>query len=227
MVHTGVEKQALDFARDLIDVFERAGVETIVINAAGCGSSMKEHGYLLRNDPRYAERTKAFASKCKDISEVLTELEPRAVRHPLPLRIAYHDSCHLQHAQRIRIQPRQALKTIPQLEILEVPDAAICCGSAGVYNLVEPEPANQLGDMKVQNCLSIKPDMVVSANPGCLVQIASGLERAGKHVPVRHMIELIDASIQGVPVAELQAQALHQRHNGDKASRPRLRPQPC
>ena len=141
MVHAGLEEQALDFARKLIDVFERADVDTIVINAAGCGSTMKEYGYLLRNDPQYAERAKAFAAKCKDISEVLAELEPRAVRHPLPLRIAYHDSCHLQHAQGIRTQPRQVLKTIPQLELLEVPDAAICCGSAGIYNLVQPETA--------------------------------------------------------------------------------------
>lgn len=205
MVHTGLEEQALEFARNLIDVFERAGVDTVVINAAGCGSTMKEYGYLLRNDPRYAERAKTFAAKCKDISEVLAELEPRAVRHPLPLRIAYHDSCHLQHAQGIRTQPRQVLKTIPQLELLEVPDAAICCGSAGIYNLVQPEAAGQLGDLKVKNCLSTRPDMVVSANPGCLIQIASGLERAGKPIPVMHMIELMDAAIQGIPASELQA----------------------
>ena len=205
MVHSGVEEQALEFARKTIDVFERAGVETVVINAAGCGSTMKEYGYLLRNDPRYAERAKTFAAKCKDISEVLAGLEPRAVRHPLPLRIAYHDSCHLQHAQGIRTQPRQVLKTIPQLEVLEVPDAAICCGSAGIYNLVQPEAAGQLGDMKVKNCLSTRPDMVVSANPGCLMQIASGLERAGQAIPTMHMVEVIDAAIRGIPAAQLQA----------------------
>ena len=206
-VHAGQEEQALDFARKLIDVFERAGVDTIVINAAGCGSTMKEYGYLLRHDPQYAERAKAFAAKCKDISEVLAGLEPRAVRHPLPLRIAYHDSCHLQHAQGIRTQPRQVLKTIPKLEVLEIPDAALCCGSAGIYNLVQPDTAAQLGDMKVKNCLSTNPDLVVSANPGCLVQIASGLKRAGKPIPVLHMIELMDAAIQGTPAAELQARA--------------------
>jgi glycolate oxidase iron-sulfur subunit len=206
-VHAGREEQALDFARKLIDVFERAGVDTIVINAAGCGSSMKEYGYLLRHDPLYAERARVFAAKCKDVSEVLAELEPRAVRHPLPLRIAYHDSCHLQHAQGIRTQPRQVLKTIPKLEVLEIPDAALCCGSAGIYNLVQPDTAAQLGDMKVKNCLSTSPDLVVSANPGCLVQIASGLKRAGKPIPVLHMIELMDAAIQGTPASELQARA--------------------
>jgi len=203
-VHAGQEEHALDFARKLIDVFERTEVEAIVINAAGCGSTMKEYGYLLRNDPRYSERAKAFAAKCKDISEVLAALEPRAPRHPLPLRIAYHDSCHLQHAQGISSQPRQVLKTIPQLEILEIPDAAICCGSAGIYNLVQPETAAQLGDMKVKNCLSTGPDLIVSANPGCLVQISAGLKRAGHPLPVLHMIELMDAAIQGTPATRIQ-----------------------
>ena len=207
MVHAGLEEQALDFARKLINVFELANVETIVINAAGCGSTMKEYGYLLRHDPQYADRARDFAARCKDISEVLADLEPRALRHPLPLRVAYHDSCHLQHAQGVRIPPRQVLKTIPGLELLEVPDAPICCGSAGIYNLVQPETAAQLGDRKVANCLSTTPDLVVSANPGCLVQLASGLKRAGKRVPVLHMIEVMDAAIQGTPASDLQARA--------------------
>ena len=202
-VHAGQEEQALNFARKLIDVFERASVDTIVINAAGCGSTMKEYGYLLRNDPHYAERAKAFAAKCKDISEVLAELGPRAERHPLPLRVAYHDSCHIQHAQAIRTQPREVLKTIPKLDLLEIPDSAICCGSAGIYNLVQPETAAELGDMKVKNCLSTGADLIVSANPGCLAQISSGIKRAGKRVPVMHMIEVVDAAIQGTPAREL------------------------
>jgi glycolate oxidase iron-sulfur subunit len=207
MVHAGLEDRALAFARKLIDVFERAEVDTIVINAAGCGSTMKEYAYLLRHDPQYAERAKTFAAKCKDISEVLADLEPRATRHPLPLRIAYHDACHLQHAQGVSTQPRQMLETIPELQLLEIPDAALCCGSAGIYNLVQPEAAMQLGDRKVDNCLATNPDLVVSANPGCLVQLASGLQRAGKQIPVLHMIEIMDASLQGTPAAELLARA--------------------
>lgn len=203
MVHSGLEEKALDFARRLIDVFE--GVDTIVVNAAGCGSSMKEYGHLLRDDPRYAERAQAFAAKCKDISEVLAELEPRAVRHPLPLRVAYHDACHLQHAQGIRAEPRRMLNTIPGLDLLEIPDAALCCGSAGIYNLVQPAAAQELGDRKVANTLSTHPDVVVSANPGCLMQLSAGLKRAGRRVPVLHMIEILDAAIQGTPAAELQA----------------------
>jgi len=206
-VHAGEEERALEFARKLIDAFERVDVETIVINAAGCGSTLKEYGYLLRNDPQYAARAKAFAAKCRDISEVLAGLEPRATRHPLPLRVAYHDSCHIQHAQGVCTQPRQVLKTIPKLELLEVPDAAICCGSAGIYNLVQPEAAAQLGDMKVKNCLSTGADVVVTSNPGCMVQLSSGLQRAGKSVPVLHMIELVDAAIQGIPAEKLQASA--------------------
>ncbi len=203
-VHVGREAEALDFARRLIDTFERANVDSIVINAAGCGSTMKEYGYLLRDDPAYAERAKAFAAKCKDISELLAELEPQATRHPLPLRIAYHDSCHLQHAQAIRTQPRQVLKTIPQLEVLEIPEAALCCGSAGVYNLVQPDAARDLGDRKVRNALSTGAEMVVSSNPGCLLQISAGLKRNGKPLPVRHMVELMDASIQGKPADALR-----------------------
>ena len=204
-VHAGLEEKALDFARKLIDVFDRANVDTIVINAAGCGSTMKEYGYLLRHDAQYAARAEAFAARCKDISELLAGLEPRAARHPLRLRVAYHDSCHLQHAQGVRLQPRQVLKTIPELEVLEVPNAAICCGSAGIYNLVQPDTATELGDQKVEHCLSTRPDVLVSANPGCLVQLAAGLKRAGKQVPVLHMIELIDASIQGTPASALKA----------------------
>jgi len=205
MVHAGLEERARAFARRLVDVFELAGVDTIVTNAAGCGSSMKEYGHLLRDDPRYAERARAFAARCKDISEVLAELAPRAVRHPLPLRVAYHDACHLQHAQGVHAEPRQMLRTIPGLELVEIPDAALCCGSAGIYNLVQPEAAAELGDRKVSNCLSTHPDLVVSANPGCLMQLASGLKRAGRRVPVLHMIELLDAAIKGTPAAELQA----------------------
>ena len=204
MVHAGQEDQALRLARQTIDTFERADVDTIVINAAGCGSTVKEYGHLLRDDPGYAERAKAFSAKCKDISELLAELEPRARRHPLPLRVAYHDACHLQHAQGVKMQPRQVLATIPELQVVEIPEAAICCGSAGIYNMVEPEPAQQLGDRKVQNILTTNPDMIASSNPGCLLQIMGGLEKAGRPLPAVHMVELIDASIRGTIPAALR-----------------------
>jgi glycolate oxidase iron-sulfur subunit len=204
MVHAGQEADALTLARRTIDVWERANVDTIVINAAGCGSTLKEYGHLLRDDPQYAERARQFSAKCKDISEVLAELEPRAPRHPINLKVAYHDACHLQHAQGVRTEPRKALSTIPGLEIREIPESAICCGSAGIYNLVEPEPAQQLGDRKVQNVLMTGADMLATSNPGCLLQIMNGLQRAGKPMPAVHPVELIDASIRGVLPAAVQ-----------------------
>jgi glycolate oxidase iron-sulfur subunit len=204
MVHAGREDDATTLARRTIDMFERAGVDTIIINAAGCGSTMKEYGHLLRDDPQYAQRAKAFAARCRDVSEVLAEGEPRAPRHPLALRVAYHDACHLQHAQRVKLQPRQVLATIPGLTVLEVSDAAICCGSAGIYNLVEPEPAQELGDRKVQNILQTGAEAIVSSNPGCLLQIRAGLQRAGRPLPVLHMVELLDASIRGLPLSAIR-----------------------
>jgi glycolate oxidase iron-sulfur subunit len=200
LVHAGEEEQAVQLARQTIDAFEKAQVDALIINAAGCGSNVKEYGHLLRDDPQYAERAKAFAAKCHDISEFLAGLEPRAARHPLKLRVAYHDSCHLQHAQGIRAQPRALLGRIPQLELLEIPEAPVCCGSAGIYNLVQPEAAAQLGDRKAGHAAGLNPDVVVSGNPGCLLQLQSALARAGRKLPVRHSIELLDASIRNQPL---------------------------
>jgi len=197
MVHAGEEEQAQALARNTIRVFEAAQVDTIVINAAGCGSTMKEYGHLLRDDPEYADRARQFSGKCKDISELLAELEPRAQRHPLPLRVAYHDACHLQHAQQIRTQPRSLMKQIPGLEVKEIPEAAICCGSAGIYNLVQPEAAQELGDRKAANIAGLQPQVVATGNPGCILQIRSALKRKGINIPVLHSIELLDASIHG------------------------------
>ena len=206
MVHSGLEEQAAAMARKMIALFEAAEVETIVINAAGCGSTMKEYGHLLRDDPEWAERARAFAAKCKDISEVLCELAPRAARNPLPLRVAYHDACHLRHAQGIYAQPRKLLAGIPGLEIAEIAESSLCCGSAGVYNLLQPEAAQQLGDRKVLHLLEARAAAVVSANPGCLLQLMSGLRRRGKDaLPAFHMVELVDASIRGVGAEELLA----------------------
>ena len=200
MVHAGEEDGALALARKTIDVFERANVDTIVTNAAGCGSNVKEYGHLLRDDPNYADRAKAFAAKCKDITEVLAELPPRATRNPLRMRVAFHDSCHLQHAQGVRSQPRQLLANIPGLELAEIPEAAICCGSAGIYNLVQPDAANTLGDRKAQFIAPLNAEVVATGNPGCLLQLQSSLARQGHSTPVVHTIQLVDASIRGKPL---------------------------
>jgi glycolate oxidase iron-sulfur subunit len=197
MVHAGEEEGALALARKTIDVFERANVEVIVANAAGCGSNVKDYGHLLRDDRNYANRAKAFAAKCRDITEVLTELPPRAARNPLPLRVAFHDSCHLQHAQGVRSQPRQLLSNIPGLELTEIPEGAICCGSAGIYNLVQPDAANALGDRKAQLIAPLNADVIATGNPGCILQLQSSLARLGHATPVVHTVQLLDASIRG------------------------------
>jgi glycolate oxidase iron-sulfur subunit len=196
LVHAGEEAQALDYARKTIDAFEQANVDTIVTNAAGCGSNVKDYGHLLRDDPAYADRAKSFSAKCKDISEVLTDLSPRAIRHPLSLRVAFHDSCHLQNAQGIRLQPRSLLQQIPGLELAEIPEPTICCGSAGIYNLVQPQAANELGARKAGHIVPLTPTVVVTGNPGCLLQLQSSLAKAGHPIPVLHTIELLDASIR-------------------------------
>ncbi len=203
MIHAGEEKTALHYARRTIDAFERVPVDIVVSNAAGCGSNLKDYGYLLRDDPKYSERAQVFSAKCRDISEVLAGFEPRAPRHPLPLKVAYHDSCHLQHAQGVRMQPRAVLGRIPELQILETAEAALCCGSAGIYNLVRPGPAKELGERKVRHVLATAPDIVASGNPGCLLQLRSGMRLTGSQVPVLHMVEILDASIRGVPAESL------------------------
>ena len=145
----------------------------------------------------YAERARAFSAKVKDISEILAELAPRAPRHPLNFSVAYHDACHLQHAQGVRSAPREVLATIPGLELKEIGESAICCGSAGIYNLVEPEPAEQLADRKVEHVLATGADVLATSNPGCLLQISNGIRRAGRSMPAVHPVELLDASIRG------------------------------
>jgi glycolate oxidase iron-sulfur subunit len=196
LVHAGEEASAVVLARKTIDAFESANVDTIITNAAGCGSNVKEYGHLLRDDPHYATRAKAFSSKCKDVTEFLAGLQPRAQRNPLKLRVAYHDACHLQHAQGIRLQPRSLLTNIPGIELVEIPESAVCCGSAGIYNLVQPDAANALGDRKAQLIAPLNVDVIATGNPGCLLQLQSALARSGRKIPVVHTIQLLDSSLR-------------------------------
>jgi glycolate oxidase iron-sulfur subunit len=197
-LHAGRVDEACAFARRTIDVFERAGVERIAVNAAGCGSSMKEYGQLLAGDPAWAERARAFSSRVRDITEIVSELGvPRAPRHPLAIRVAYHDACHLAHAQGVRQPPRDLLRSIPGVEILPFAEQEICCGSAGIYNLVEPEPARELGDRKVAHIEAVSPDVIATTNPGCTLQMSAAARRLGRLRPIFHPIEILDASIRG------------------------------
>jgi len=197
-LHAGNIDQARGLARHNIEVFEKSGVDRIVVNAAGCGSSMKEYGELLHDDPAWAGRARAFSAKVRDVSEVLMEIgEPRAQRHPITARVVYHDACHLAHAQGVRAQPRSLLAAIPGIELLSPAEAEICCGSAGIYNLVQPEPAAQLGERKARNIAALKPDIIATGNPGCTLQIAAAGRRLGHDWKIVHPIELIDRSIKG------------------------------
>jgi glycolate dehydrogenase iron-sulfur subunit len=197
-LHAGRLADARCFARTTIAAFEKAGADRIAVNAAGCGSSMKEYGALLADDPTWADRARAFAAKVRDANELVDELgPPRATRHPLKLRVAYQDACHLAHAQRIRQAPRTLLASIPGVELLPIAESDVCCGSAGIYNLVEPETARQLGDRKAACLTAVKPDVVASANPGCTLQIAAAGRRRGEAWRVLHPMEILDASIRG------------------------------
>jgi glycolate oxidase iron-sulfur subunit len=187
-LHTGVD--ARDEARATIAAFEHC--DTVVVNAAGCGSAMKDYGHLFRDDPEWRDRAAAFSAKVRDVHELLAEHEPQAERHAVEMVVAYHDACHLAHAQAVRAQPRALLEAIPGLELREPREWELCCGSAGVWNVLHPEPAAELGQRKARNLLDTGAEAVAAANPGCALQIAV---HAG--LPVHHPMELLAASIHG------------------------------
>lgn len=206
-VHSGRHDDGLERARRTIDVFAEAGVEHVIANAAGCGSNLKDYAHLLADDPLYRKRAAAFSARVRDVSELLVELEPRVKLRPLPLSVAFQDSCHLVHAQGIRTAPRALLAAIPGLEVVEPAEQEICCGSAGIYNLVQPEAARELGRRKAESVLASGAAAYASANPGCLVQVTAALRRAGKPLPAFHPVELFDAALTGVPAISLLERA--------------------
>ena len=201
-LHAGRADESAAYARALIDRFvpksdpgalER--IDAILINAAGCGSTLKEYGMLFTGDPEYGERAAAFSAKVRDVNEFLAAVEPLAPRRPAPIRVAYHDACHLAHAQRIRDEPRALLRSIPQLELLEIPNGDQCCGSAGVYNLLQPESGEEIGERKIANVMATGAQLLASANPGCTLQIRSLLAKRGIDLPAAHPIEILAAVI--------------------------------
>jgi glycolate oxidase iron-sulfur subunit len=193
-LHAG-EDGARERARATIAALE--GYDHVVVNAAGCGSAMKDYGHLFRDDRDWADRATRFAAKVRDANELLAEAGPRAERRPLRVKVAYHDACHLAHAQAVRSQPRELLRAIPGLELVEPPEWEICCGSAGVYNLLKPEPAADLGERKARNLLDTGAEVIAAANPGCALQIAAHSERLGRRLEVLHPMELLRTSIEG------------------------------
>jgi glycolate oxidase iron-sulfur subunit len=196
-VHAGRAEEARRLARDLVERFERAGVDVVAVNAAGCGSHLKDLAHLFAGDPAFLPRARAFAEKVRDVSELLASLPARAPRRPLAARIAYHSPCHLGHAQRIVDAPRALLRAIPGVDLVEIPDGEQCCGSAGIYNLVEPRSADEIGRRKAQAVLSTRATLLASANPGCSLQIRRMLEEVGADLEAAHPIEILDRSISG------------------------------
>ena len=197
-VHGGDMDGGRELARRNIAAFEGLGLDAIIVNAAGCGSTMKEYGHLLHDDPAWAARAAAFSAKVKDISEFLAaiELNTRDLK-PLPITVTYQEPCHLAHAQRISAQPRKLLRAIPRLVLKEIPESSLCCGSAGIYNVTQPEMAAQLGARKLNNAQTTNAEVLVTANPGCHLQLAGGLRRRGSTMRVRHIVELLDAAYAG------------------------------
>jgi glycolate oxidase iron-sulfur subunit len=199
--HQGQELQTQELARQMIDTFADANVDVVIINASGCGHTLKEYGQILQDDPKYAEKAKVFASKVKDVQEFLDAVGLTAKLSPLqdqPLAVVYQDACHMLHGQKISLEPRRLLKQIPGLQLREPIDAALCCGSAGVYNILQPEVGDELGRQKVQNLLNTKASLIASPNVGCTVQIRKHLQLQAQQVPIMHPMELLDYSIRGI-----------------------------
>lgn len=192
--HSGQLELARECARRNIEVFERNNVSTIAINAAGCGSTLKEYGHLLHDDPQWAERAKKFSAKVKDLTEILAASSPKsAIANPKSaIKVTYHDACHLAHPQRITKPPRELVRAVAGNNFVELPESDVCCGSAGSYNLTEPEMAERLQQRKIQNILKTGAQVVVTTNPGCLLQIRAGLAKAGSKIEALHIADFLD-----------------------------------
>ena len=191
-IHAGEMERGRELAKRNIAAFERSGADVYVINAAGCGSALKEYGQLFHDVPAWHERALAFSAKVRDITEYLDEIGIDPNLGPVNAVVTYQDPCHLAHAQRITAPPRRLLAQIPGLEIREMEESSLCCGSAGIYNVTQPEMAGRLGRRKVEHVLDVAPDILATANPGCALQIANGLRASGRAVEVLHVVQLLD-----------------------------------
>jgi glycolate oxidase iron-sulfur subunit len=200
--HQGQEAQTQALARQLIDSFAETGVDYILVNASGCGHSLKEYGNILQDDSQYREKAKEFADRIRDVQEFLAQVGLTAKLSPLqeknPLVMVYQDACHMLHGQKISVQPRQLLRQIPGVQLQEPVDASLCCGSAGIYNILQPDVAAELGQQKVENLTRTGAAVIASANIGCFVQITRHLALQGKSIPVLHPMQLLDYSIRGI-----------------------------
>ena len=204
--HQGQEAQTLELARQTIDVFADLNLDAILVNASGCGHTLKEYGHILKDDQNYAQKAKEFSLKVKDVQEFLDNVGLTAKLSPLqdkPLAIAYQDACHMLHGQKISLEPRRLLRQIPNVQLRESVDAALCCGSAGIYNILQPEVGHELGEQKVENLTDTGAQVIASANVGCITQIRKHLKLQNKDVLLMHPMELLDYSIRGKKIEDL------------------------
>ncbi len=197
-VHNGETQAAKAMARRNIDAFLAAGVDAIIVNAAGCGAAMKEYGHLLRDDPAYATKAEQFGKLVKDASEFLVEIGLVAPPGPIDLVVTYQDPCHLAHGQRVRAQPRKLLASIPRLQVVEMSGSDRCCGSAGIYNVTHPEMSQQLLGEKMETIRQTEATAVVAPNPGCMLQLQYGARRFGASLKVFHLMDLLDLAYKAV-----------------------------
>jgi glycolate oxidase iron-sulfur subunit len=196
-VHAGMMEEARILARTNIDAFERSGEDAIIVTAAGCGAALKEYGYLLKDDRGYAERAQRFSNRVRDFTEHLAEQELVPPTRTIKRTVTYQEPCHLVHAQRISRQPRELMHAIPGLELVEMKESSLCCGSAGIYNIIREEMANELGDRKALHAMETPATEVITANPGCQMQVGASLRRNGSKARVRHIAELLDEAYGG------------------------------
>jgi glycolate oxidase iron-sulfur subunit len=193
-VHAGEMDLGRELGKRNILAFERSGADVYVVNAAGCGSTIKEYEHLFASDPEWAERAARFSAKVRDVTELLDLLGLAPELGVLDKTVSYQDACHLAHAQLIISAPRRLLAAIPGLTLREMNESSLCCGSAGIYNVTQPAMASRLGTRKVENALATGAEIIATANPGCALQIAAGLRKVGSTVRVAHVVELIDES---------------------------------
>ena len=197
LLHNGNKPDGLALARHTIDVFSGLNIDALIINAAGCGAMMKEYGELFKNDPVYCEKARQVTAKVRDVAEFLGSIPLTPPSHEVKKKVTYHDACHLAHGQNVRSQPRALLRAIPGLQITELQESDWCCGSAGTYNLTEPEMARRLLEKKVKNIKATEAELVVTGNPGCLMQIRAGLQQQGLPIKAVHTMDLLAEAYEG------------------------------
>ena len=191
-VHAGEMESGRNLAKTNIEAFERSGADVYVVNAAGCGSTLKEYGEMFAGDLDWAARAHAFSAKVRDITELLDAAPLAPPDRAVATQATYQDACHLAHAQRITAAPRRLLAKIPGLHLTDLKESSVCCGSAGIYNVTQPEMAARLGTRKARNIRDTNADLVITANPGCAIQMRNELAKNGKPVAVKHIVEVLD-----------------------------------